>query len=106
MTTGLSSKPPGPRGTRILGSLDAFVPVPAPFVASWNGGSAFLSANMFIVSLIAVFLVVHRYDDHRRIKVAVRYLRPEILWPMLGLLWIVAITVSQGSSAKFIYFDF
>jgi alginate O-acetyltransferase complex protein AlgI len=78
----------------------------APFVASWNGGSAFLSANIFIVALIGVFLLVHRYDDHRRIKAAVRRLRPEILWPVLGLLWIMAITVSQGSSAKFIYFDF
>jgi len=61
---------------------------------------------VFIVLLIAVFLLVHRYDDHRRIKAAVRYLRPEIFWPVIGLLWIMAITVSQGSSAKFIYFDF
>jgi hypothetical protein len=36
----------------------------------------------------------------------VRYLRAEILWPLLLLLWMLAITVSHGSSAKFIYFDF
>jgi D-alanyl-lipoteichoic acid acyltransferase DltB (MBOAT superfamily) len=78
----------------------------APFTGSWAGGPAFLSANVFIVLLIAVFLLVHRYDDHRRIRAAVRYLRPEIFWPILALLWIMAITVSQGSSAKFIYFDF
>src|SRR5262249_5996448 len=78
----------------------------APFVASWSGTRAVLSANLFVVMLIVVFLLVHRYDDQRRIKLAVRHLRPEIFWPVLGLLWIVAITVSQGSSAKFIYFDF
>jgi alginate O-acetyltransferase complex protein AlgI len=36
----------------------------------------------------------------------VRRLRAEILWPLLALLWVLAIAVSQGSSAKFIYFDF
>jgi hypothetical protein len=36
----------------------------------------------------------------------VRFGRPEIMWPALDLLWIIAITVSQDSSAKFIYFDF
>lgn len=36
----------------------------------------------------------------------VRYTRAEIFWPILCLLWILAITLSQGSSAKFIYFDF
>jgi len=28
------------------------------------------------------------------------------VWPAIGLCWILAIAVSQGSSAKFIYFDF
>jgi hypothetical protein len=26
--------------------------------------------------------------------------------PLIALLWVLAITLSQGSSAKFIYFDF
>lgn len=33
-------------------------------------------------------------------------MRLDILWPIVILLWIIAITVSQGSSAKFIHFDF
>jgi hypothetical protein len=32
--------------------------------------------------------------------------RPEIVWPAILPGWIVAIALSQGSSAKFIYFDF
>ena len=78
----------------------------APFVGSWSGASEFCVAHMFILVLIALALLLHRFDDHRRIKAAVRYVRPEVLWPAIVLLWIVAITVSQATSAKFIYFDF
>lgn len=72
----------------------------------WNQVPAITTAHLFVVMLIAVFFVTHRFDDHRRIRAAVRYLRAEILWPAIVLLWILAITISQGSSAKFIYFDF
>ncbi len=72
----------------------------------WSDAAPLLARNLFVVTLMAAFFLVHRFDDHRRIRIAARSLRPEILWPVLALLWIVAITVSQGSSAKFIYFDF
>jgi len=72
----------------------------------WPGIAEVATANLFVIVLIAIFFALHRLDDHRRVKAAVRALRPEILWPILIVLWIVAITVSQGSSAKFIYFDF
>jgi hypothetical protein len=29
-----------------------------------------------------------------------------VLWPVLALGWLLAIAISQGSSAKFISFDF
>jgi alginate O-acetyltransferase complex protein AlgI len=72
----------------------------------WGRATADLAGSLFVVCLITVFFVLHRFDDHRRVKLAVRALRPEIFWPILLVLWILAITVSQGSSAKFIYFDF
>ena len=59
-----------------------------------------------MVGAIVLFLVLHRFDDQRRVKFAVRRSRPEVLWPTMLFLWIAAITISQGSSAKFIYFDF
>jgi len=68
--------------------------------------AGFVSRHAFVLLLLTVFLLTHRFDDHRRIRIAARRLRAEVLWPALILLWIVAITVSQGSSAKFIYFDF
>jgi alginate O-acetyltransferase complex protein AlgI len=78
----------------------------SPFVGCWPNIGNFVSQNSFFLILIAVFFATHRYDDHRRIRAFVRYTRAEILWPLLGLFWILAITLSQGSSAKFIYFDF
>ncbi len=72
----------------------------------WTDASAFVSANLFLVALVLIFAAFHRYDDHRRVRAMVRYLRPEILWPVVLFLWVLAITVSQGNSAKFIYFDF
>ena len=72
----------------------------------WGEASGFAAEHVFVLLLIGVFFLLHRFDDHRRVRVAVRFVRPEIMWPMLIVLWIIAITISQGSSAKFIYFDF
>ena len=79
----------------------------APFIGGgWGDALAFAGRNVFVLVLVAAFFALHRFDDQRRVKAAVRYVRPEVLWPALILLWVIAITVSQGSSAKFIYFDF
>jgi alginate O-acetyltransferase complex protein AlgI len=72
----------------------------------WSALPDFAAANVFTLTLIVVFFLLHRFDDHRRIKLIVRRWRREIIWPVIALGWILAITVSQGSSAKFIYFDF
>jgi alginate O-acetyltransferase complex protein AlgI len=53
-----------------------------------------------------VFALLHAFDDHRMIKLAIRRIRPEIVLPLIVLLWALAMTISHGSSTKFIYFDF
>jgi D-alanyl-lipoteichoic acid acyltransferase DltB (MBOAT superfamily) len=78
----------------------------APFRGSWDNLGGFASGHAFVILLVVVFFVLHRFDDLRRVKAMARYLRPEMLWPMLLLAWMLAITISHGSSAKFIYFDF
>jgi D-alanyl-lipoteichoic acid acyltransferase DltB (MBOAT superfamily) len=77
-----------------------------PFRGSWENAGAFAAAHVFPILLVAIFFSLHRFDDLRRVKAMVRYVRAEILWPVLVLLWMLAITISHGSSAKFIYFDF
>jgi D-alanyl-lipoteichoic acid acyltransferase DltB (MBOAT superfamily) len=78
----------------------------ALFAGGWTLASSVFASNAFVLSLMVVFFCLHRYDDHRRVKAAFRSVRPEVLWPMMLGLWVLAIAISQGSSAKFIYFDF
>lgn len=77
-----------------------------PLIGDWSEVDTFVATSAFPLCLIAIFFCLHRFDDHRRIKAIVRSARPEILWPVIALCWILAITVSQGSSAQFIYFEF
>jgi hypothetical protein len=72
----------------------------------WTGGAEYFSAHLFEILLTVVFVALHRFDDNRLVRLAAARLRPEIPWPVLLSPWVLAITVSQGSSAKFIYFDF
>jgi alginate O-acetyltransferase complex protein AlgI len=81
----------------VLGSIGA---------GGWDQAGTAMSQWGFQLVLLAAFLVLHGFDDHRRLIRVVRRVRLELLGPILFLLWILAIAVSQGSSAKFVYFDF
>ena len=77
-----------------------------PFTASWEGFDKFAATYPFELLLLLIFFATHRYDAHARVRIAVRTWNKAFLWPIIGALFVVAIAVSQGSSAKFIYFDF
>jgi alginate O-acetyltransferase complex protein AlgI len=77
-----------------------------PFTASWDGFGKFVGTYPFELFLLLVFFVTHRYDAHARVRIATRTWNRGILWPIICALFAIAITVSQGSSAKFIYFEF
>lgn len=77
-----------------------------PFVAPWIDNMQFLEQNIFPLSLLTIFLLSHRWDNLRNVRSITQKVPKVIFWPVLALIWILAITVSQGSSAKFIYFDF
>ncbi len=77
-----------------------------PFVAPWGDAAAFAGENAFPLTLLAAFLVLHRWDSHQALQVALKRWPRAALAPMLALGWVLAIAVSHGSSAKFIYFDF
>lgn len=77
-----------------------------PFSASWDGFGKFVTTYPFELFLMLIFFVTHRYDAHARVRIAARTWNKGILWPVIGAMFVVAITVSQGSSAKFIYFEF
>lgn len=80
--------------------------VSGPFTAGFGDVSAYVSAHVFPLCLLAVFFLSHRFDDHRRIHGFVNRVPAHLVWLFIGLMWVLAITISGGSSAKFIYFDF
>jgi alginate O-acetyltransferase complex protein AlgI len=77
-----------------------------PFHASWSSPMDFAASHLFELMLLAVFLATHRFDRHGLVRIGVGRVSKAIVWPVIVLLFVVAIAVSQGSSAKFIYFDF
>jgi|SRR5579871_5540229 len=75
------------------------------FPVPWPTGSQ-LGQFAFPLLLLGSFALLHRFDSHAHVRFALRRVRPALYWPAIGLCWLLAITLSQGSSAKFIYFDF
>src|SRR5207248_597260 len=66
----------------------------------------FARRNVFPLCLLAVFFALHRWDSHQAVEAVRRALPRAALIPALVGLWVLAVAVSHGSSAKFIYFDF
>jgi alginate O-acetyltransferase complex protein AlgI len=72
----------------------------------WDKAGDLVHAQSGAVLLLAIFALLHAFDDHRLIKLTIRRIRPEIVLPLIVLLLALAMTISHGSSTKFIYFDF
>jgi alginate O-acetyltransferase complex protein AlgI len=72
----------------------------------WTGADAFFHGHLFVLLLLVIFAATHRFDSHARVRFGVRrYSRP-LVWLAIAMVWVMAIAVSHGSSANFIYFDF
>ena len=72
----------------------------------WSGPGQILHQQAYVLLLRVIFYAVHRYDRHVWMRLAARRVRPALLFPALGLCWILAIALSPPGTAKFIYFDF
>jgi alginate O-acetyltransferase complex protein AlgI len=77
-----------------------------PFIAPSGNLIDFIFKYGFQIALLIFFFLIHPWDDHRSIRL-VKQRMPKVLYlPVVLLIFLLAITVSEGSSAKFIYFDF
>ena len=76
-------------------------PLKAPLTAAADDATAAEKGAAY-VNLAAHYLKASWRDPEK----AARRLASPILWPALAALWALAITVSTGSSAAFIYFEF
>lgn len=72
----------------------------------WDSAADVFSANLYVVLLLAAFLLFHAYDELTRVRILARRARAALFWPAILFCWVISIAVSQGSSAKFVYFDF
>ena len=77
-----------------------------PFVAPWGELLPAISANLFGVALLVVFLVAHRFDTHARLRLMVARLPTGVTWAVTSFALLLAVTVGTGSSSQFIYFEF
>jgi len=73
---------------------------------SWQPWEDVFSTYSFDLVLLVLFALMHPFDDHRRIRWAASRVPAALLWPAIVTAWVLALTVSQTSSAKFVYFDF
>jgi alginate O-acetyltransferase complex protein AlgI len=80
--------------------------ITGPFTASWNAGMTALTLNAFSILLMAVFFALHFFDHHAVIRYLTKRFSALYVWTVLVGFGILAIALSAGSSAKFIYFDF
>jgi len=67
---------------------------------------AFARVHIFEIGLLLLFFLTHRFDRQELYRLWVKRVPTAILIPAIVLAFILTVTVSQGSSAKFIYFDF
>jgi len=77
-----------------------------PFIADWGGLAEIMSTNSFPLILIGAFLAFHGIDGHARVRWALARMPRSVIWSLMISLWVMAITISAGSSSAFIYFDF
>jgi alginate O-acetyltransferase complex protein AlgI len=87
---------------------------------NWNGAVSMLGAlvpsgpiattfvrdHLFALCLLAVAIPMHVWDSHAFVRLATRKIPRPLIWIALVFLWILAMTISSGSTAQFIYFEF
>jgi len=91
---------------RAADAATAFRVLQGPFTASYQHADTALGKLAFPVLLCLIFLATHSLDRHSRLRWLSQRGNKTVQWTVIVLFWIIAIAVSQGSSAKFIYFDF
>lgn len=84
----------------------AWMILTGPFTATTIAPSGYVMDNLFPLILMVIFFFLHRLDDHRRIYWFSRKKFLTVVLPSIFFIWLIAVTISVGSSAKFIYFDF
>jgi alginate O-acetyltransferase complex protein AlgI len=89
------------------GEVDvAFLVISGAFANDWAGSLAVLQSHAFECFAIVVFFLTHCLDRHSIIRRGLKHWNKGIVVLVLITVWLLVVSLSQTSSAKFIYFDF
>ena len=80
--------------------------ITGPFFTTLGDVTAFASLNGFTIAILLFFYVTHRYDDHAHFYYFIHKLPKSIVWVGIMFMFLLAVALSGGNSAAFIYFDF
>ncbi len=78
----------------------------APFTGTWSDFADVLNHQIFAISLIGLFFLMHTWDSQSRLRLLVLKLPKPAILAAIFIFWVLSITLSAGKSAEFIYFDF
>jgi alginate O-acetyltransferase complex protein AlgI len=77
-----------------------------PFNGSLSDMSSFISNNGFILFILSFFYLTHILDDHAHFYYLIHKVPKSLAWVFIVFMFVLAVALSGGNSAAFIYFDF
>jgi alginate O-acetyltransferase complex protein AlgI len=77
-----------------------------PFNSSLSDMSSFISNNGFILFILSFFYLTHILDDHAHFYYLIHKVPKSLAWVFIIFMFVLAVALSGGNSAAFIYFDF
>jgi len=78
--------------------------VSGAFVAPIGEPEAFVASKAYTLALLALLFIWHGFDGHSQIRRLTESLRAEVLWPLVALICILAVTLNVKTTSKFILF--
>jgi len=84
----------------------AFTMFAGIFGAPFGSAAAFVAAHAFETALVVAFLLLHPFDDGRRVRILARRLPPVVVAALIVAGFALAIAIGADSPAQFIYFEF
>ncbi|WP_320674924.1 MBOAT family O-acyltransferase [Prochlorococcus sp. MIT 1341] len=94
------------RSTSIHNAINIYSGLFTISSTSYNDLTLFVAQNLPIIILVFTFFVTHHLDDWSKAVFFMRKTPPEVKYPLLLSLLILCLSLSHGSSGRFIYFDF
>ena len=76
------------------------------FTGDLNLDMAFFRANIFHITLLGLFAIVHRFDSLSNIRFVYRWINKGVLTTFVIIAFATAIAITTDNPKTFIYFDF